>query len=169
LAIGNSKNRQPAGFTLIEVLLVIVIIGIMAAVGVGLVNSQSSERKLQQKAQQWQHMLTYLCQQAVLNNRAYGVELSQLSAQVMVFEQPEWRVLSQWSQTLPTENLSWQLDLAGRPIPLSPEFDALPHLVCYSDGQINPFRMQLQLTQQPNVAYQISAETPWQITGRWHE
>jgi len=152
-----------------EMLLVMVIIGIMAAVGVGLVNSQSSERQLQQKAQQWQQMLTYLCQQAVLNNRAYGVELTQVSAQVMVFEQPEWRVLSQWTQALPTENLTWQINLAGRPMPLSTEFEALPHLVCYSDGQINAFSLQLQLSQLAGVTYELSAETPWTITGRWHE
>jgi len=152
-----------------EVLLVIEIISIMAAVGVGLINSQSGERQLQQKAQQWQQMLTYLCQQSMMNNRAYGVELSQLSAQVMVFEQPEWRVLNQWSQALPTEDLIWQIELAGRSMPLSAEFDTLPHLVCYSDGQINPFTLQLQLSQLPEISYEISAETPWEITGRWHE
>ena len=152
-----------------EVLMVIVIIGIMAAVGVGLVNSQSSERQLQQKAQQWQQMLSYLCQQAVLNNRAYGVELSQLSAQVMVYEQPQWRVLEQWTHALATEDLVWQLELAGRPSPLSADFESLPHLVCFNDGQINPFTLRLQLSQLPNVSYQISAETPWEITGAWHE
>lgn len=152
-----------------EVLLVIVIIGIMSAVGVGLVNSQSPERQLRQKAGQWQQMLTYLCQQAVLNNRAYGVELTSVAASVMVFEQPEWRVLSQWTQTLPTEQLTWQLTLAGRPMPLSPEFEALPHLVCYSDGQINPFKLQLQLAQLPDLYYEVRAETPWEITGGWHE
>lgn len=152
-----------------EVLLVIVIIGIMAAVGVGLINSQSSERQLQHKAQQWQQMLTYLCQQSVLHNRAYGVELSQYSAQVMVFEQPQWQPHEQLSQALPTEDLSWLIRLEGRDMPLTAEFTALPHLVCYSDGQINPFSLQLRLSQLARVAYEITAETPWQITGNWHE
>lgn len=163
------KNIKTVGFTLIEVLLVIVIIGIMAALGVGLVNSQSSERQLQDKAGQWQQLLTYLCQQAVLNNRAYGVELTQESAQILVFEQPQWRSLSQWSQTLAIDDLSWQLDLDGRTMPLNTEFESLPHLVCYSDGQINPFNLRFWLSQLPDVSYVISAETPWNITGYWHE
>ena len=152
-----------------EVLLVIVIISIMTVVGVGLVNSQSAERQLQQKAQQWQQMLTYLCQQAVLNNRPYGIELTQLSAQVMVFEYPEWRELTQWTESLPTENLLWQIELEGRPVPLSVEFELLPHLVCFSDGQINAFNLQLQLSQLANTTFEITAETPWEITGHWHE
>lgn len=152
-----------------EVLLVVVIIGIMAAVGVGLVNSQSSERQLQQQAQQWQQMLSYLCQQSVLNNRAYGIELSQNTAQVLVFEQPHWQPMVQLTEALPIENLSWQVQLEGRSMPLAAELTALPHLVCYSDGQINPFTLQLRLSQLPDISYEIMAETPWQLTGQWHE
>lgn len=167
--ISSAWSYKQRGFTLIELLLVVIIIGIMASVGVGLIKSQSGERQLQQKAQQWQHMLTYLCQQAVLNNRAYGVELSQQSVQVMVFEQSQWRPLNQWSQALPTEDLRWQIDLDGRQMPLSAEITSLPHLVCYTDGQINPFRLQLQMQQLPAVTYVLTAETPWEITGEWYE
>lgn len=152
-----------------EVLLVIVIIGIMTTIGVGLVTSQSSERQLQQQGHQWQQMLTYLCQQAVLNNQAYGVELSQKATQVLVFEPPQWQPLTQLTEALPNQELSWLVQLDGRDMPLANDFEALPHIVCYSDGRINPFSLKLWLTQLPEVTYEIASESPWQITGQWHE
>ncbi|MFV0543785.1 MAG: Tfp pilus assembly protein FimT/FimU [Marinicella pacifica] len=163
------QHKKLSGFTLIEVLLVVIIIGIMTTVGVGLVNSQSGERTLQNKAQQWQQLLTYLCQQSVLNNRSYGIEFAQQTAGVFVYEDFRWRELPRWSEVLAVDTLSWEVSLDGHTQPLETELSALPHLVCYSDGRINPFRLKLWLTQLPASAYELTSQSPFKISGHWHE
>lgn len=171
LVIGNNKPFQVlrhSGFTLLEILLVVLIIAIMAAVGVGLINSQSVARQLQSRAGQWQQGLTYLCEQALLDNRTLGIEFSKQNSQVLEFTDKQWQPVVHFNELFVTENIELRINSDGREMAIPQKFEDLPHIVCYSDGRISDFSMYLQIPNVVDLSYQLSNKNPWQITGEWY-
>ncbi len=171
LVIGNNNSPQASfisGFTLLEVLLVVLIVAIMAAAGVGLINSQSPARLLQSRAGQWQQGLTYLCEQALLDNRTLGIEFTEHDNQVLAFADKQWQPLIYLRDLFTPENIELRINSDGREMTIPQKFEDLPHIVCYSDGRISNFSMILQLQNITDFSYELTSKNPWQISGGWH-
>jgi general secretion pathway protein H len=169
LVISPSKlNIQ--GFTLIEVLLVVVIIAIMSVVSVNVINSQSYERQVMSHAAEIEAELKYLCDKAVLENRAYGIEWTKESHNVLKYQLGDWVVQqSPMNQREQKPQFQIQVLLNGLTQNLPQEAEELPHVICQSDGTMNPFELRW-LSLEPNGAYySLKAETPWQVKGAWVE
>lgn len=171
LVIGNltaHRETKTAGFTLLEVLLVVVIIAIMAAVGVGLINSQSVSRQIKAQANQWQQGLNYLCEQAIFDNRTLGIELSQESNQVLTFTDQQWQPDVHLSALFTAPNMNLAVTVDGRELTVPQDNENLPHIVCYSDGHISDFSLVLSMRGIADLSYELHTVSPWQITGRWY-
>jgi|SRR5690554_2502760 len=172
LVIGNNNPRSVlriSGFTLLEVLLVILIIAIMAAVGVGLINSQSAARQLQAYAGQWQQGLSYLCEQSLLDNRTLGIEFINHESQVLAFSDKQWQPISHYNQLFSSEHLKLRINSDGREMTIPQTFEDLPHIVCYSDGRVSNFSMVLQISGVEDLSFELSNKNPWQIIGEWYD
>ncbi len=106
-------NHTSKGFTLLEILLVVVIISIMTAVGANIINSQSIERVVLNQAQKFSNDLTFICEKAVLENQAFGLEFHTYGYQVLRYQQPEWLLIESQSAPQINENIVTDLLLDG--------------------------------------------------------
>ena len=172
--IGGSK-----GFTLLEILLVVLIVSIMTAVGANIINSQSIERVIQNQAQKFDVDLTFICEKAVLENQAFGIEFYTESYQVLRYQQPQWLSIESQSPSAMNEEIAVELLLDG----LTQEFESelgadgepLPHIICQSDGSFNAFELRFSATQAVGSGqdiqtyYALYTESPWQIKGAWYQ
>lgn len=174
------RNRFHQGFTLLEILLVVLIVSIMTVVGTNLVNSQSVEREILNQAQKFSDDLTYVCEKAVLENQAYGIEFYANAYQVLRYQQPEWLLVESQKAALINAAIEVNLLLDGLSQDLEQvdtlQAQALPHIICQSDGSFNAFELrfiavdkrQLSAAEKPTY-YSISTPSPWQLEGVWHQ
>ena len=168
--------QQASGFTLLEVLLVVVIIGITALMGANLINSQSVERSIMSSAARFQAGMQYLCDQAVLENRAYGIEFTTELTAVLQHQNQQWVWLESQRVDSGLEQFSKALLLNGVTVNLKPEPEQQPHLICQPDGSLSPFELRLwqadqsaRASQPEGPYYVIRTEGPWRLSGAWHE
>lgn len=114
-------GRRAAGFTLIELLVVLVILGTLLSLAV-LSTGGGRSRELQGEAQRLAALIGVLSDEAVLENREYGLLIDDEGYRVLVFDEARDR----WTQ-LPGEEKehelpAWtrlDLELDGQPLKLA--------------------------------------------------
>ncbi len=164
-------SHVAAGFTLLEILLVVLIVSIMTAVGVNTINSQSIERVIMNQAQKFENDLQFICDKAVFENQAFGFEWTMSGYQVLRYQQQTWQpVEAQVDAAIPT-TIQVDLLIDGLSQILPEEGEALPHIVCQSDGSFNAFELRFSAQQAATPAhyYALNTESPWRLTGGWHQ
>ena len=80
------RNAAQNGFTLIEILVVLVIIGLMATLAVFTMGGSSQQRELEVQAQDLYLRMQVMSEQAVLNNLEAGLVLESDRYQFVVFD-----------------------------------------------------------------------------------
>ncbi len=172
LGQASAAPSHSAGFTLLEMLLVVLIVGIMGVAGSNLINSQSIERVIMSHAQQFSANLKFICEKAVFENQAFGIEWQPNGYQVLRYQQPNWLVVEQQQATQFPDGIASEIRLDGYPQILADEADDLPHIICQADGSFNAFEVRFVANNgQTNkqAYYALSNTTPWQVTGGWHQ
>lgn len=92
LVTGMSVNR---GFTLIEILIVIVIIGITVGFALISFGDFGESRRIQFSAEQFINTLKLAQQQAILNNSTLGLTVNNTSYRILQFKPPtQWNAIS---------------------------------------------------------------------------
>jgi type II secretion system protein H len=158
--------RQVTGFTLLEMLLVVLIIGILTATGANLLASQSIERQIMDQARIFEADITYLCERAVLENQAFGIEWQNQGYQALRHQNTEWIPLDSIPPSWPAGVLA-EIQLQGRMQVLAKTYEDLPHIVCQRDGSFNAFEVRLAANDQSH--YFVRSRSPWELTGGWHQ
>jgi general secretion pathway protein H len=126
------------GFTLIEILIVIVIIGI--TIGFALLNfgDFGASRRIQFAAEQLVNTLKLAQQQAILDTSTLGLNINNNSYQILKYQNMVWRPVSDkgiFKVQLFPKNTVIILQTQSKPIPGSPP------LVINSSGDITPFTL----------------------------
>lgn len=152
--------KTTAGFTLIEVLVVVVLVAIVSSYALLSIGNVSSERALQTEIQRFAALLAALQDEAYLQGREYGVELMNGGYRFTEFDPftEQWIAIADDDmmrlRTLP-EGLEMELYLEDKRILLSddpaklevPDEEATdtitfePHLFVYSSGEHSPFEV----------------------------
>lgn len=166
----NNKPRHKyvKGFTLIEILLVVLIIAIMTVIGANVINSQSPERNIMNAASQFESELQFMCDLSILENRAHGVEWTETGRRWMSFQAGDW-VLKENQMMAQDSTFQQQILLDGVVQILASDAEELPHVICQTDGSFNPFEVRWKLFDDDTVFYAVQSETPWKIKGAWVE
>ncbi|MET0282520.1 MAG: type II secretion system minor pseudopilin GspH [Steroidobacteraceae bacterium] len=144
---------RPRGFTLIEILVVLLIIGIMIAGAALTVGVAHGDRDLEQERDRLMAMSGYLREQAALQNREYGIRVFQGGYEFLVFEprsrrwQRDARDDTQRARQLPA-GIELTMAVEGRKIIL-PAHEArpdelTPQVLLYSTGELNLFELTLR-------------------------
>ena len=119
---------------MIEILIVIVIMAVIAAMGVQLLSSNSIERQILNQVHNFKASIKYACDQAVFQNSIYGVNFYKNGYGFSRFAQNQWVVQS--NEFLPTVQLDedWQLELMvdGQRITLEEDLSQTPKTVSYT-------------------------------------
>lgn len=159
----RGKALTPHGFTLMEILVVLVIAGIISAVAVLSISSAGPGRLLQQEAERMAALVALQCEEAVLRGTGYAVSfgIGGSAYGFMRLAGEHW-IPRQGDTYRPRElpdGFHASLRVEGRPVTLD-EFNAgRPHLVCLASGEAVPFEVRLHAP---------GTDTIWLVTGDWN-
>ncbi len=173
--VNRFGHCRTAGFTLVELLVVVVILAVVMAAGVSWLRYGVNERRVEQAAQRVVATVDFLCQQAVLQNRPQGLaffsegyvavqapsQATVLAASGMV---PARRNNAPWPVVPDTAQIrgrwempggmQWRLFQRQRPQKLGDDAPPIPQVVCDSTGLATPFVLRLR-DSATNAWYQL--------------
>lgn len=179
---GVSRDKTARGFTLIEVMVVVLIIGMVAATIVLSVGVTGRDRELEKESERAFALLNYAREKAELETHEFGLFCDERGYEFLTYDPRKsiWRSVDEddalRARPLP-EGLKLRLLVEGRPIVLKrPEpkkardkdeedKDRVPHVMIFSNGDLTPFRLTLEreaasrsITLASNEQGQIEAE-----------
>lgn len=144
--------RALAGFTLVEILVVVVIIGILAAAMLLTVSLTGKDRELEKESTRLVDLFKYTHEQAELQTREYGVMFQDDGYQFLVYDTHRalWRDVFEddalAERKLP-DGLTVKLTVDGRPVVLKRPKDAAdrtPQVMVFSSGELSTFSVTLE-------------------------
>ena len=176
---GRQRGRQvrPAGvtacpetlrgFTLIELLVVMVIIACLAGLAVVSAGVAGPARELNNEAERLAGLIGVLADEAVLDNREYGLRLERDRYQVLFYDEgrSRWRPLGDGARQLP-DWATLDFELEGEPLTLpgpgdekqKDEKTPTPQLLILSSGELSPFRLELSERRKDGLRLQLSSD-----------
>jgi general secretion pathway protein H len=161
--------RCPAstrGFTLIEILVVLAIVGVLAlAVSIGIATA-GGERSLSREAERFQSLVAYACTRAELTGREIGLRFedrgytfSRLGFDGWVDEADEGELRArQWPLSMRAE-----LRRDGREVQWDQRAREQPHIVCFSSGELSPFVLRLSIGD-VEMRYDVQGHSDGRVT-----
>ena len=140
------------GFTLIEVLVILVIIGVVTAGVVLSISLAGSDRELETESERLFALIKYVREQAELQTREFGLYCDVDSYEFLAFDprRDAWRSVSEdetlRARSLP-EGLRLRLSVEGREVVLKAPAageERRPHIMIFSNGDLTPFELTLE-------------------------
>jgi len=136
-----------AGFTLIEILVVVAIIGLMSAVVLLSFSLTGRDRELEKESDRLLALFTYVREQAELQTREYGVLFQDDGYEFLTYDmrRAAWRSVFEddalSARKLP-DGLGVKLTVEARPVVLTRPADSkdkTPQVMIFSNGDLTSF------------------------------
>ncbi|HEY8054179.1 MAG: type II secretion system minor pseudopilin GspH [Steroidobacterales bacterium] len=149
---GPTRRRHACGFTLIEILVVVVIIGILAAGTVLAVSLTGRDRELDKESTRLFELFKYAREQAELQSREYGIMFKDDGYEFLAYDirKAAWGSILEddvlGPRKLP-DGLDFKLTVDGRPAVLTRPAgakDKTPQIMIFSNGDLDGFAVTLE-------------------------
>ncbi|HYW03036.1 MAG TPA: type II secretion system minor pseudopilin GspH [Gammaproteobacteria bacterium] len=149
-------DRGQRGFTLIEILVVMVIIAIITTVAVLSLGNGNRDRLVKQEAQRLTAVLDVASQDAVIQSTQYGLRVAGDGYGFLELHDQKWRPVSGEAalahHSLPG-GVRMDLSVEGLAAKLtSGEQDRRPQVLVLSSGEMTPFQVRISAQGTPAVA-----------------
>ncbi len=159
-------SGRSRGFTLIEILVAVVIIGIVMSVAILSLSLVGDDRELKREAQRLVSLMQLAQDDAMMQGREFGVEFTTNAYRFVEYEP----VSGHWAEPPFDDSLkTWQLPddyeiylfMEDRQIPLDPEPRTIaydeeidpavgsytPHVLIFSSSDVTPFELHIRRRQ----------------------
>lgn len=180
----TTRKAQNQGFTLVEIMVVLVLVGLMVSLVQFSFQSDSLEKDLKQQSLRFKGLFTIAAEYSMLNNLELGVMIEPQQYQFLGFDGEKWQLIEEHEAlntvSLP-RHIEMTLDLEGLPIDENALFDAqtfveeddslfndkdfkdetkskklIPQIFILSGGDISPFRVTFEEAEANEVDESIS-------------
>ena len=161
-------KSKSAGFTLIEILVVVVLIGLLASVAVVTISSNSLNRDLEEQSRKLHAFLMLSLEEAVLRNTEIGLTIDSEGYEFLQYEDRKQRWLTAGVEFLrPVKFPEWlAIELereVGEKVSLGDSEDEvndeedlkIPDIMLFSSEEATPFKISLQIENDSDVQYRI--------------
>jgi general secretion pathway protein H len=155
LVIGmQNKPHTAYGFTLIEILVVVLIVGITMGFALLAFGDFGSSKRIMMAAEQFVNYVKFVQQEAILETSTLGVRIQQNNYEALRFQPP-----ANW-QSMPKTNVFRQqhfptnatLQLEG-----SLHKTGSPQIIINSSGDITPFRLNIGSENKANIVMVVGS------------
>ncbi|RKZ48051.1 MAG: type II secretion system protein GspH [Candidatus Parabeggiatoa sp. nov. 2] len=148
------------GFTLIEIMVVMVIIGVILSFVTLSIGDGGLARKLEQEAQRLASLLTLASQEAIIQAKEMGVSFETDGYRFYVLQEQKWYALTTQDdifrpRTLPL-GMQTEIRLEGEPIVLNEVQKNTPQLLLLSSGELTAFEVIFTAESDETLRYRLT-------------
>jgi general secretion pathway protein H len=149
----SAARARSAGFTLVEIMIVVFIIGLITAAAIITFGGEQRDTELDREAERLNALFDYVREQAELQTRDYGFRVNNVGYSFVVFDvlQNQWRTADEddsLRQREFPEGLEPQVVVDGRRIVLDQKAkdleDFKPQVMIFANGDLTSFEISLR-------------------------
>lgn len=156
-------RTQQTGFTLIEIMVVLIIVGLLAALAVFTMGGSSQQRELENEVRGLYLLMQTASEQAVLNNLELGLQLAPDGYQFVAYEDEsgDWKASGERlfrPRALPEWLVVTEFIESDAPRLASSEDELRPDVVFFSSGETTPFEIEFTIGKNSDYMHVLASD-----------
>ncbi|MBW0146135.1 type II secretion system minor pseudopilin GspH [Marinobacter arenosus] len=157
------SRTQQTGFTLLEILVVLIIVGLLASLAVFTMGGSSQQRQLTNEVRDLYLLMQTASEQAVVNNLELGLLVEPDSYQFVAYQDQtgDWKASGERlfrERTLPEWLVVTEFIENDAPRLASAEDELRPDVVFFSSGETTPFELEFTIGKSSDYMHVLASD-----------